>query len=163
MGTLFVAFSHNLTDEQIQDAKASLGVTQIITLKEVNPELQAQFSQVPAEANPSDIRNLAKSIVKEAYKVKADFFFCTGEPSVAMWANLYASREFLFNMKHTHALDPVTGQRLVYMDISDPEDNSYPMHCVQSTTERKSREEILPDGTVKKTQVFKHVQWRDLF
>ena len=160
---MFVAFSHNLTDEQIQDAKASLGVTQIVTLKEVNPELQVQFSQVPADGNPSDIRNLAKSVVKEAWKVKADFFFCTGEPSVMMWANLYASEKFHFNMGGTNALDPVTGEYLVYMDINDEKDNSYPMHCVQSTTERKSQEITLPDGTVKKTQVFKHVQWRTLF
>lgn len=35
--------------------------------------------------------------------------------------------------------------------------------CVQSTTERKSSETVNKDGTVTKTAVFEHVQWRVLF
>jgi hypothetical protein len=37
------------------------------------------------------------------------------------------------------------------------------MCCVQSTTERRSVETINADGTVTKSSVFEHVQWRVLF
>jgi hypothetical protein len=36
------------------------------------------------------------------------------------------------------------------------------MKVVQSTTERVSTETTQPDGTVLKTAVFKHVQWREI-
>ncbi len=35
--------------------------------------------------------------------------------------------------------------------------------CVQSTTRRDTVEAIQPDGSVIKTQVFRHVQWREMF
>ena len=38
-----------------------------------------------------------------------------------------------------------------------------PMVCIQSTTERRSVEVTNPDGSVTKTAVFQHVQWRPMF
>lgn len=35
--------------------------------------------------------------------------------------------------------------------------------CVQSTTQRDTVETVQPDGSVTKTQVFRHVQWREMF
>lgn len=35
--------------------------------------------------------------------------------------------------------------------------------CVQSTTERKSVDVPQPDGSILKTAVFQHVQWREMF
>lgn len=33
---------------------------------------------------------------------------------------------------------------------------------LQSTTERKTTEKLLPDGSVEKKQIFEHVQWREI-
>ena len=51
MPTLFLLFSHYLTEEQIAGAKASLGVTDFIALPE---ELQARWSNVPPEPDSLD-------------------------------------------------------------------------------------------------------------
>ncbi len=128
---LFVAFSHTLTALQIEDAKASLGIEQIVMLGEVEPALQKSFSQVPAKATTDDIRSLASSIVGAALHHGATHMFVVGEPSVTLHASLMAFEAGL--------------------DV------------VQSTTERVSSESIQPDGSVVKTAVFQHVQWRRVF
>lgn len=129
--TLFVAFSHSLTEGQVSDAKKSLGVEKIVTLQEVDPILQKEFSQVPADASTEDIKELALKVVDRAVKAGASHFYVAGEPGVVIHASLTA-------------------------DLAD-------IKVVQSTTARDSVEEIQKDGTVKKTVVFKHVQWRLVF
>lgn len=165
MKTLFVAFSHNLTNDQIESFKEKYGTpyaitadggivyepsaedchscrsfgseAEITTLKDENPELQAQMSAIPADATLQDIKIMAASIVAEAVKVGATHFFCTGEPTLTWWANFYAGYQEA-NIKET-------------------------LICLQSTTERQSSEVENPDGTVRKVQTFKHVQWREMF
>lgn len=131
---LFVAFSHTLTEAQKE------GWDSIVTLAEVAPELQTRFSQVPATATLHEIQELACDVVRVAQKAKATHFFCVGEPTLCTWANLYAADIY------THRDGDVTAAE---------------MTCVQSTTERVSVETTQPDGTVVKTAVFKHVQWRE--
>jgi hypothetical protein len=128
---LFVAFSHTLTALQIEDAKASLGIEQIVTLAEADGALQKSFSQVPAQATTDDIRTLAGSIVGTALHHGATHMLVAGEPSVVIHASL---------MAHEAGLK-----------------------VVQSTTERRSSETVQEDGTVVKTAVFAHVQWRAVF
>ena len=112
---LFVALSHTLTPSQIDGFTAQYGVqsslsdedieemglqeayelpykfvTTSVTLKEVALELQQRMSNIPATAGLSDIQTLAKAIVAEAVKAGATHFYCVGEPTLTMWANLYA-------------------------------------------------------------------------
>ena len=128
---LFVAFSHTLTQAQIEDAKASLGVSSIVTLAEVAPAMQAMFSQVSAYATTQDIIELAREIVSIALDSGATHFYVAGEPSLALHCSMIA-----------HSCELVV---------------------VQSTTERKSVETHQPDGSVVKSAVFQHVQWRRVF
>jgi hypothetical protein len=131
MTTLFVAFSHTLTESQISDAKASLGVDGIITLSETDSDLQKKFSQVPAQATTKEIVELAQSIVGLAQKAGAKFFYVAGEPSLVIHSSILAHKEGL--------------------------------EVVQSTTERRSVETLQSDGTVVKSAIFAHVQWRKVF
>jgi hypothetical protein len=150
--TMFVAFSHTLTEAQIEDAKKSLYVTEIVYLKDVRPELQAKFSNVNSKSSKQEIKDLAQTIVEYAIASNAKVFFCTGEPSVTMWANLYAGG--YVNTSHAIAS---------YRNKNEDLFEGQTMQCVQSTTERNSVEKTEPDGTVTKTQIFRHVQWRNLF
>lgn len=36
------------------------------------------------------------------------------------------------------------------------------IQCIQSTTKRDNKETVQPDGSVVKTQIFRHVMWRRL-
>lgn len=51
MPTLHLLFSHNLTEEQISDAKQNLGITEFVSLPE---DLQNKWSQIPPEGELSD-------------------------------------------------------------------------------------------------------------
>jgi len=179
---LFVAFSHSLTPQQIEGFKQQygtpisfsdkeveyLGMTQeyelpykmeahIVTLKEVNPELQNRMSNIPANASLLEIQEMAKEIVVEAVKAGATHFFCTGEPTLTMWANLYAGNS-------TYGNNGITAMCEYPCEISGFFlSGKERMVCIQSTTERKSVETTQPDGSVVKTQVFSHVQWREMF
>ena len=56
---LFLLFSHKLTNEQIKDAKANLGVNKFVYLPE---DLQYKFSNVPPEIE--DIKEYSKEFKK---------------------------------------------------------------------------------------------------
>lgn len=156
MPILFVAFSHTLTQSQIDGFFAQYGEGKIVTLREVAPELQAQMSQIPATASISDIQELAKAIVAEAVKAGATHFFMVGEPTLTMWANLYAGMSKWGNRSiHVWSDDPYAGIMPFFIDK--------PMVCIQSTTERRSVDELQPDGSVKKMAIFSHVMWREMF
>ena len=51
MKTLFLLFSHSLTEDQKQDAQDSLGVSEFVSLP---AELQQMFSNVPPELEELD-------------------------------------------------------------------------------------------------------------
>lgn len=63
-----------------------------------------------------------------------------------MWANIIASR-FMSKIQAE-----VTGSDVLPS-----------MVCITSTTERQSVDTVNADGSVTKTAVFKHVQWRNMF
>ncbi len=131
--TLFVAFSHTLTTSQIEDAKISLGVTNIVMLKDVDAELQKQISAINANATTQEVKTLATKVVDYAVEAGADYALLTGEPTLTIHMNMIA-----------YSRDGI--------------------ECVMSTTERGLDSEVLqPDGTVRKVQNFKHVQWRNVF
>lgn len=131
---VFVCLSHILTQEQIADLAAD-GIVL------VSPELGAKTRQIPANASLDEIKLLAMEVVKEARTAKATHFVCQGEPTFAMWANLFAGYG-------VPCPDDIIRGR---------------MKCIVSTTERVSVDTPQADGTIVKTSVFKHVQWRPLF
>jgi hypothetical protein len=176
--TLFVACSHTLTDSQYRGFIHQFGSEwaeydedgvvingtyehncKFVTLNAVAPELQKQMSNIPATATLGEIQELAKAIVVEAVKYGATHFFCTGEPTLTMWANIYASGEF------EQGLD--LGYLAFQLGIQKPNEfkgsESFAMKCIQSTTERKGVEVTNADGSVTKTQIFSHVMWREMF
>ena len=184
---LFVAFSHNLTQSQIDGFKSQYGVptsfsdkevedldmteeselpykmeAHIITLKEVNPELQNRISNISATATLVEIQEMAKEIVVEAVKAGATHFFMTGEATLTMWANLYAGGKASYDANcFPHS---IVGYSFVkFYDKNELIILKPKMVCIQSTTERKSVETTQPDGSVVKTQVFSHVRWREMF
>lgn len=131
--TLFVAFSHNLTASQIEDAKNSLGITNIVMLRDINAELQRQISAIPATASTQEIKDLANKVVDYAVESGADYALLTGEPTLTVHMNTIA-----------------------YYRAG--------IECIMSTTERGLDSEIVQsDGSVRKVQNFKHVQWRNVF
>ena len=56
--TMFLLFSHKLTDEQIKDAKENLGVSEFVYLPK---DLQKKFSNVPPELE--DIKEYSKIFI----------------------------------------------------------------------------------------------------
>lgn len=149
---LFVAFSHTLTEGQISSAIEDLGVERVITLREVNPELQARMSQVPAKSSLGEVKELALEILAEALLNGATHFFIAGEPTLMTWGNIFAGGM---------SLNPSGGFDL-FRSLGGWS-KKLPLKCVQSTTERISEDIPQKDGTVKKVQIFKHVAWRPMF
>ena len=134
---LFVCMSHTLTADQIAGLQAQFGDIEVVTIASVNPDLAKKVAAIPAAATINNIKDLAWDVVETAKLQGATHFFCTGEPTLMLHANLAAH----------HGTVGVK------------------MRCVQSTTERTSIETPDPNNPniVHKTQVFKHVQWRDMF
>lgn len=109
--------------------------TTIVTLKDVAPKLHAEISAVSSAATLTEIQHLAKAIVAEAVKADATHFFCTGEPVLTMWANLYAAKhqEMLF------AQGQVSESGRGWCDNTQKtfDTRHKPMTCIQSTPEGK--------------------------
>jgi hypothetical protein len=114
---------------------------------------QFLMSNIPARADLEQVQALAKKIVGEAIKVGATHFFCVGEPTLTLWANVIASNQLGFGVQG----DNVWANDFVQLRPGAG------LICIQSTTERKSVETTQPDGSVLKTAVFNHVQWREMF
>lgn len=119
---LFVCTSHVLTPEQLE------GWSEVVY---VSKETNDLTRQIPADASLQDVKALANRVLAEVCNTDATHFFCVGEPTLTLHANMLA--------------------------------NTVGFVCVQSTTERKSVDQVQPDGTIHKTAVFKHVQWREMF
>jgi hypothetical protein len=160
---LFVAFSHQLQTAQIEGLKAQYGIESdnVVLLSEVNSELAAQCQQIDPSATLEQVKELAAFVVVEAHKVGATHFYCAGEPTLAMWANLYASA-------HSHSPQYVLQKITRYTPRKDGGGwfflGEIPfMSCIVSTTRRESVDVVQSDGSIKKSAIFNHVQWRALF
>lgn len=160
---LFVALSHTLTQEQIADFDG-----EIVLLSTVSPELAQECSNIDPKAPISHIQHLAAQVVVLAVLAESTHFCCQGEVGLAMWANLIASGNVTFqDDSYPKCFFIGTHTRMNnggWINISELEDTLHPqMQCITSTTERKSIDELQPDGSVIKRAVFKHVMWRELF
>jgi hypothetical protein len=148
--TLFVAFSHQLTESQRE------GWDKIVTLENINPELHNYMTRVPANNTLEEVQSLAAYIVREAIKSDCNYFYMTGEPTLTIWANLYASQGLTLEIEAQYQSRVIIGAQKGFSWKTR-------LICVQSTTERKSKEMTQEDGTILKTSVFEHVQWRNVF
>ncbi len=104
-------------------------------------KLQAMMSNIPAAATLAEIQSLAKAIVAEAIKAGATHFFCTGEPTLTMWANLYAAR-LCGDVLKTHPLywnegevvNPQAPTKFQYKEFGTPiTTRKQAMLCIQPT------------------------------
>ena len=159
---MFVAFSHNLTASQIEDAVKTLNINQVINLGDVRADLQKALSQIPPNWELAQIKKLAAEIVAVAVEHKAEVFFCTGEPTLTLWANNIASGLVCYDSDRYPSVITYQGNYNGWFKVDGKTFNS-DIRCVQSTSERKSVEVTNPDGTVTKTQIFSHVMWRNMF
>lgn len=89
MTKLFIAFSHVLSPEQIEDAR-TIGIESIVTLKEVDAELQKRASQIPPTETSLYVKTLAASIVGEAQHHGCTHFMVAGEPTLVVHASILA-------------------------------------------------------------------------
>ena len=84
--TLFVAFSHTLTADQISDAKASLGIEVIETLQESFPDQHKKMVAIPAQWKTKQVKYLAEEIVSSAIQIGSTHIYVAGEPVLAYYA-----------------------------------------------------------------------------
>ena len=108
---------------------------EIVTLKDVAPKLHAEILAVSSEAAPTEKQHLAKAIVAEAVRAGATHFFCAGESTLAMWANLYAAKhqEMIFAQGQVSE----SGRGWCANTQKTFDARHKPMICIQSTTEGK--------------------------
>jgi len=88
---LFVAFSHKLTQDQINDLKESLGIVDYILLRDYNPVLQDIFSNVDPELSAMDIRKeISEKIINAAEANGCTYLYVAGEPTVVLLTTVLA-------------------------------------------------------------------------
>ena len=75
------------------------------------------------------------------------------EETAEMFANAIFSNLFYYCIQGEYLFTFLLSLKLVQKGIS-------PDRFVYPVSERKEKEEVLPDGTVKKTQYFKFIKWR---
>jgi len=129
--TIFVNMTaHQLTDEQKETAKKELGATEFVEFKEVQPDLFGEMANSPSDAD--DLVYLAKKVgAGMSDMIKTDLiYFHLPIGSPA------------FNFVLASVLMPQFKGKILF-----------------SHSERVSKETAMPDGTVKKENVFKFVKF----
>jgi hypothetical protein len=79
---MYVAFSHQLTKSQIDDAEKSLGVTHFY----YEEHLKSLISNMPTEMKPEEIRLTAEVIVLAARTSSCDYLFIAGQSELVHYA-----------------------------------------------------------------------------
>jgi hypothetical protein len=89
MKTLFLLFSHSLTEDQKQDAQDSLGVSEFVSLPD---DLQKLFSNVPPELEELDeyLDPIINWIDNHAYD-ESDYILIQGDYGATVSLNKYLS------------------------------------------------------------------------
>jgi hypothetical protein len=129
--TLFVLMNHALNEQQMDDAKASLGISNF----EYAPEnVLNAWGYIPPHLSMWELKDFLKPVfswLKDSLKPN-DILLVQGE-SIATYVVVDAVR------------------------AAFPLDN---IRCVAATSERVTEEVTLADGSIKKTAVFKHIRYR---
>ena len=131
--------NHTLIDSQILDAKSALKVTEIVNLPE---DLKKIWSQVPANISTEQVKTHIKPILQWLHEL------------------CYCDEHHMANYDYfNYIICAGSRSACCYIDFF-----AYNKGCavVESCTERKSVEKIMPDGTVTKTAIFEHLQWREI-
>lgn len=131
--TVFLVFSHKLTEDQIHSLKEEFGITQFQYLPK---PLQLRWSAIPPDFILPQILTLCEDIFQ----------------TISEGTNGNPSGHYLLAVGDQTAT--------IHMNLMGRDSG---MICLQSTTERINEETKLPDGSVKKTVQFKHVKWRKIF
>jgi hypothetical protein len=129
--TMFILMNHKLSPEQERDARENLGVTEFVYPPK---EVLDRWANVPPEANMWDIQvDLVPIYTWFRMVLEANDVILVQGESVSMY-------KFVDTIKTMFTMLNV--------------------RCVAATSRRESVEEQLPDGTVQKKSVFKHVRFR---
>ena len=80
---MYVAFSHQLTDEQYKDAAVSLKVFNFVY---PSADIQKLISNIPDDMEARDVRALAWDVVNEAMENNCDYLFIAGQVELVHYA-----------------------------------------------------------------------------
>ena len=110
MRKMFVAFSHTLTNAQIEDAKSSLGVTDF-----VYPSLHVKgiISNIPDDMEPDMVRLLAWDIFDEAMEAECDYIFIAGQVELVHYTLLRVK-----NNGYMQAVNSVTKRKSMEIEVN---------------------------------------------
>ena len=130
---MFVIMNHALTKDQIEDAKKSLGVTEFCQLPDVCKSIWANLD--PERETTQLYRDLQATVGQWLHNE------CRAWDYVLLDGDAWACHQ---------VIDMTTKDRI---EVQDPT-------FVKATSIRESVETVKEDGTVVKTNVFKHVKFR---
>ncbi len=129
MPKLHLLFSHQLTDEQKQDAQQSWGIDTFVPLPD---QLQKLWSNVPPTLAEHELHSYLKPL-REHF----------------LYAEIPNSKDFaLVQGEFGATFEMITFLHKIGVD------------CLYATTQRQNVEVLLPDGSVSKQAVFRHVRFR---
>lgn len=80
---MYVAFSHQLTDDQTRDAAVSLNVK---TFVYPSVDIQKLISNIPDDMEAREVRALAWNVVDEAMENDCDYLFIAGQVELVHYA-----------------------------------------------------------------------------
>jgi hypothetical protein len=129
--TMIVLMNHKLTAEQQDDARETLGVTDFLYPPK---EFLDIWANIPADANMWNIQAHLVPVYEWIESV------IQPHSVILVQGEMVATYQFVNNIRRTFAMQDV--------------------RCVAATSCRASVEEELPDGTIQKKSVFRHVRFR---
>jgi hypothetical protein len=83
MKKMYVAFSHQLTNDQTRDAAVSLNVKTFIY---PSADIQKSISNIPDDMDAREVRALAWDVVNEAMENNCDYLFIAGQVELVHYA-----------------------------------------------------------------------------
>jgi hypothetical protein len=128
---MYVLMNHKLSLEQEQDARVNLGITEFVY---PSKEILDRWANIPPEASMWDIQ-----------------------------AHLVPIYDWFRYMLSDNDVVLVQGESVSTYKFVDTIKTMFTMlnvRCVAATSRRESVEKQLPDGTVQKSSVFRHVRFR---
>ena len=110
MRKMYVAFSHQLTKGQKEDAKLSLDVTEFVY---PSRHVQGILSNIPDDMEPDMVRLLAWDIVDEAREAECDYIFIAGQVELVHYTLLRVK-----NNGYIQAVNSVTKRKSVEVEVN---------------------------------------------
>jgi hypothetical protein len=132
MARMLVLMNHVLNEQQMEDAKVSLNVSEVIYAPE---QVAKVWSNIPASHSMWELRECLRPVFEwvESVVQPNDLVLVMGE-AVATFLVVTDLREAYYPMKN--------------------------VRCIATTTERVTEEVAQSDGSIQKKSVFRHVRYR---